>query len=75
MDEWFPAAETVAYFYPATEKPEYSVRVRKLSGDRLLLAMGISKPGQVTGQVFMIRASELQAFYPWLAIQLTAVKR
>ena len=75
VDEWFPAGETVAYFYPASEKPEYSVRVRKLSGDRLLLAMGISKPGQVTGQVFLIRASELQAFYPWLAIQLTAVKR
>lgn len=75
VDEWFPSAETAAYFYPAGDKPKYSVRVRKLPGDRLLLAMGTSKPGQATGQIFLIRASELQAFYPWLAVQLNVSKR
>ena len=73
VDEWFPEAETTAYFYSSPSDPkkiEYSVRVRKMHGGRLLLAMGVSRPGQVTGQIFLIRDTELAVFYPWLAVQL-----
>jgi hypothetical protein len=70
VDEWFPAGETTAHFYPNAEKPEFSVRVRRLPGGRLLMAMGISKPGQTTGQIMLMRDSELRYFYPWLAKQV-----
>ncbi len=72
VDTWFPADKTEVHFYPSKDKPEFSVRLRKLPGDRFLLAMGTSKPGQVTGQIFLIREAELAAFYPWLAAQLKA---
>jgi len=70
VDSFFPAAETKAYFYPNAAKPEYRVRVRRLSGARLLIAMGVSKPGESTGQILLIRETELIRFYPWLAAQL-----
>jgi hypothetical protein len=30
------------------------------------MAMGVSKAGQVTGQLVLIRESELKNFYPWV---------
>lgn len=70
VDEYFPAAETKAHFYPSATKPEFSVRVRQVPGDRLLVAMGVSRAGQQTGQILLIRRSALRAFLPWLADQL-----
>jgi hypothetical protein len=74
VDDLFPSAETTTHFYPNAEKPTFSVRVRRLSGARLLIAMGVSKPGQNTGQVFLIRETEVRFFLPWLAPQLTISK-
>lgn len=71
VDEWFPERETKTYFLGDAEKPQFQVRLRRLSGGRILLAMGVSKPGQQTGQVLLIREEELPIFYPW--IHLTAV--
>ena len=70
VDELFPVSESNTYFYPNADEPRLSVCVRKLSGERLLLAIGVSKPGQPTGQIFLIRQTELRVFYPWLADQL-----
>jgi hypothetical protein len=69
VDDLFPPSETTTHSYPNAEKPEYNVRVRQLSGERLLIAMGVSKPGERTGQIFLIKQSELRFFYPWLAAQ------
>jgi hypothetical protein len=69
VDEFFPEPETSAY--RCQECGGYSVRVRKLSGGRLLLAMGVSRPGQRTGQLLLIRESELRVFLPWLAAEMT----
>lgn len=71
VDELFPAAETTTHYYPDAAKPAFSVRVRHLSGGRLLIAGGVTAPGQNTGQILLVRATELQFFYPWLATQLT----
>ena len=68
VDEWFPAAETSVHYYPDDAHPEYGVRVRRLSGGRVLIAMGAPKAGQPTGQVLLIRESELSHFHAWLRL-------
>jgi hypothetical protein len=70
VDFLFPEPETVACFFPDSNKPKYAVRARRLLGGRVLLAMGTSKPGQTTGQILLIRETELGNFYPWVAAQL-----
>ncbi len=68
VDEMFPAAETKTYYYPDAQHPEYGVRVRRLSGGRVLMAMGSATVGQPTGQVVLIREAELAIFHPWLKL-------
>ena len=58
------------HHFPDAQKPTFSIRVRRLSGGRLLMAIGTSKPGQTTGQLVLMRESELTHFYPWLEEQL-----
>lgn len=70
VDALFPENETTTHEYAVDGKPQFSVRVRRLSGGRLLLAMGVSKPGQKTYQLMLIRESEVRYFHPWLAEQL-----
>jgi hypothetical protein len=68
VDSLFPEQESVTYTN-SEATPAFSVRARKLSGGRLLIAQGVSKPGQSTGQLFLIRRDELVFFYPWIAEQ------
>jgi hypothetical protein len=68
VDDLFPPAETKVYYYPDSKDPEYAVRVRRLSGGRVLMAMGSDAPGRPTGQIVLIRASELPHFHPWLKL-------
>jgi len=69
VDAFFPEAETVVCQY----QPTFGARVRRLSGGRLLIAMGSTKPGQKTGQLLLIRETEVANFYPWIATQLASV--
>ena len=69
VDEFFPAAETNVFLFPGN--PAFGARVRRLSGGRLLIAMGSTKPGQPTGQLLLIREAEINRFHPWIASQLT----
>jgi hypothetical protein len=64
VDALFPIASTRYVRIPGTE---YTVAVRKLSGRRLLLGMGVTGPGAPTTQVTMIKASDLRFFIPDLA--------
>ena len=66
VDKLFPNAETKTYSYPSDGLIKFSIRVRRLSGGRLLMAMGVSEAGQLTGQVVLMRESELRYFYEWL---------
>jgi hypothetical protein len=67
VDDLFPEKETTSHRHDG-----FSVRVRRLTGDRVLMALGASKPGQRVGQVMLIRQAELRHFYPWLFEQLTS---
>ena len=68
VDGYFPKQETRVESYPSSSRPEFTLRIRKLTGERLLLAPG--GPGQPAGQIFIIRRDELRVFYPWLAERL-----
>jgi hypothetical protein len=70
VDELFPGPETTVHHFPDASKSQFSLRLRRLSGGRVLMAMGTSKPGQLTGQLVLMRESELRVFYPWVAQQL-----
>ena len=74
VDQFFPARETTVHQYPDSGAPQYSLRLRRLPGGRVLMAMGSSRPGQVTGQLVLMRESSLEVFYPWLAVQLNRLK-
>jgi len=41
-----------------------------MGNDRLVIAMGVAKPGETTTQVLIIRRSVLGLFLPWLGEQL-----
>ncbi|HEY3442882.1 MAG TPA: hypothetical protein VGK29_19135 [Paludibaculum sp.] len=71
VDKLFPAGETATYHFPNASKPEMSVRVRRLSEDRLLIAKGAGLPGQTTNQIVLIRRNELRYFFGWLDRQMT----
>ena len=66
VDVFFPASETTVRWFRAAGQADFAMRVRRLRGGRVLIAVGTSKPGQSTGQVVLMRESELRHFYPWL---------
>lgn len=68
VDEWFPPGETSVHSYPDAEHPQYSLRLRRLPGGRVLMSMGTAHAGQVTGQIVMMRETEIPHFYPWLKL-------
>ena len=57
VDQFFPASKTTVHYYPDADKPQFTMRVRRLSGGRLLMAMGTSKAGQSTGQIRSARST------------------
>ena len=70
VDDLFPLADTRTYHWPSKEAPQFSLRLRPLSPETLLLAMGTVKPGDRTTQLILIRRSALKFFMPWLDQQL-----
>lgn len=69
IDALFPAAETVTREFrsPGADRSQYFARVRPLAGgSRLLIAMGVSQPGEPTSQLVVIRREAVPEFFPWL---------
>ena len=66
VDAFFPASETAVHWFRADGQPDFAMRVRRLPGGRVLIAVGTSKPGQTTSQLVLMRETELRHFYPWL---------
>jgi len=64
----FPAGKSTIHHWPDAKHPQLSVQVREYEGDRVLIAMGVAKPGQSTTQLIMIRRSALPTFFPWLRL-------
>ena len=75
VDMLFPTEETLTCFFPDKTTVTFAARVRRLSGGRLLIAMGSAKPGQKTGQLLLIREAEVGHFYPWVAAQMTSLSK
>jgi hypothetical protein len=69
VDFLFPDGTCAAHYWRDGAK-ELRVRVRRLSGERLLIAMGSPKPGMPAAQLMLIRREALEHFLPWLAAQL-----
>ncbi len=70
VDDLFPLAGTRTFHWPSKTAPQFSLRLRSISPETLLLAMGTSKPGERTTQLILIRRSALKTFMPWLHQQL-----
>jgi hypothetical protein len=70
VDGLFPEAGTRVMSYPDATHPQYTLRLRRLSGGRVLMAMGVAAAGQPTGQIVLMRESALRIFYPWVSEQL-----
>lgn len=71
VDRMFPVGESRTYYWQNGTQPQWPVRVRMLSGNRVLIAMGVAEPGQRTNQVLLIRRSAMAGYLPWLQEQLT----
>ncbi len=74
VDPLFPDDEVTVHYYPDDKVPQFSLRLRRLSGGRVLMAMGSAKRSSPTGQLVIMRESELRHFYPWLKGQLDSAK-
>ena len=72
VDGFFHASETSVHWFRAAGQPDFAIRVRRLPGGRVLMAIGNSKPGQTTGQLVLMRETELAHFYPWLEKDLAS---
>lgn len=70
VEALFPATASSAHYLTVNDKRIFGVRLRRLSGGRLLLAMGAPVPGQTTSQLLMMRESDIGTIYPWLSEQL-----
>jgi hypothetical protein len=66
VDHLFPSGSFTVHHWPTAEKPHFSLRLRSLPGDRLLLAMGAPEQGRLCGQLILIDRSALPYFFPWL---------
>lgn len=74
VDALFPAPESFVYRVPNTGPRPYSVLVRLLSDDRVLIAMGISRSDQPVSQLVILCKTEIPFFFPWLFDQLNAAQ-
>ena len=52
----------------AASQPDFPMRVRRLAGGRILVAVGASAPGQVIGQLVLMLESEARRVYPWMEL-------
>jgi hypothetical protein len=67
VDHLFPEGSFVVRHWPSDENPQFSIRVRALSGERLLDAMGSAEEGKPCGQLILIHRTVVPIFFPWLA--------
>lgn len=63
VDDLFPRTDTAVHFLGDSA---YGARVRRLTGSRLLIAMGSTNPGRPTNQLMLIAETELPHFHKWL---------
>ena len=67
-----PEARNVDALFPASESRKHhgrgvSALSRALSGDRVLIAIGMVERGSGCSQLILMRRSVVERFYPWIA--------
>jgi hypothetical protein len=63
VDAFFPPSETTTYSLPTANPGEpFRVRVHRLKNGNYLIAMGVSKPGELCGQILLTTEDALQVF-------------
>lgn len=70
IDSLFPPSASTTHYWPSKERPQAIARVRRMTGDRVLIAMVMPKQHSLTRQLTLIRRSSLDAFLPWIASAL-----
>lgn len=70
VNDLFPAGTAKAAVSPGPTPTK--VLYRPVDGERVLIAVGVSRPSDLCSQVVLLRSSALQYFYPWLSAQLPA---
>ena len=70
VDSLFPPELTTVHYWPSKEKPQAVARVRRMTGDRVLIAMVTAKQQSHTRQLTLMRRSSLDAFLPWIVVAL-----
>jgi hypothetical protein len=68
VDAFFPADQTTVQWFHTAGQSDFPMRVRRLAGGRVLIAVGTSAPGQVTGQLVLMLESEARRVYPWMEL-------
>jgi hypothetical protein len=66
VDHLFPEDSFEVRHWPSSGKPQFSARVRTLSGNRLLIALGSAETGRPCGQLILIDPEVVRFFFPWI---------
>ena len=66
LDHLFPNSATTFHQGPEEASPAFGIRLRRLPGNRVLMAMGVSRAGQPSSQLVLTTRDELRLLYPWL---------
>lgn len=69
VDHLFPEGSFSVHHWPSADRPQFSVRVRALSGNRLLMAMGSGAEGKPCGQLVLIDRGAIPIFFPWIDVR------
>lgn len=66
VDALFQPAETEVHYLRGDSA--FGVRLRRLRGGRVLLAIGSVRQGQPVGQLVLMRETDLPSQYPWIRL-------
>lgn len=66
VDGLFPSGESRAFTYTGKHGEKLSARARLLEGERILIAIGATQPGDLCHQLVLLRRDALPRFYPWI---------
>lgn len=61
-----------SHVYRGTSNAPLQALSRVLPGDRILVAIGLSKPSDPCSQIVLMRRTSLVRFFPWIEADLTA---
>lgn len=67
VTELFRGDQVRSHTFQSDPGAPLPARSRVLPGDRVLVAIGLSKAGDACSQLVLMRRTALKQFYPWIA--------